>query len=225
MQQVRNISSINRNGKIKNHYDIYINDQCACTIHEDILIKHRLLSDVEVPEELFQLLLRDQQIQEAYLRVIKWLAIRQRTEREIRMFLMKKKVDDKIIDECILRLMNDNYINDIQTSMHLTEERIQKHGKGKKWIGNELMRKGVDSKIINYAMSHIDDQKELDSAIKEGQKRWNIISNKAENANVINKLYHFLSRRGYSYVIIQEAIQQITSIEIDYNSVDLDSWD
>ncbi len=152
MQQVRNISSINRNGKIKNHYDIYINDQCACTIHEDILIKYRLLPEVEMPDELFELILKDQQLQEAYLRVIKWLALRQRTEREIRVFLKKKNVNDKIIDECIFRLMNENYINDIQTSMHLAEERIRKNGKGKKWVSNELMHKGVDSSLIKQVI-------------------------------------------------------------------------
>jgi regulatory protein len=215
MQQVRNISSINRNEKIKSHFDIYINDQYACTIHEDILVKYRLLSEIEVPDELFQLVLKDQQIQEAYLRVIKWLALRHRTEQEIRVFLKKKNVKDKIIDECIFRLMNENYINDIQTSMHLAEERITKQGKGKRWVSNELMHKGVDSSLINQVISHIDDQQELNSAIKIGQKKWQLISSKFENIETITKLYNFLSRRGYSSPIVRKAIHHITSTQID----------
>jgi regulatory protein len=205
------ITSVEVQKKQKHRYNIFINDQFSFAVHEDVLMKHRLFKGQSVDPGKLQEVLMDEERQDAYLKALRWLGNRQRTEREIWTYLKKKEYEDTVIDDCIKRLEAQRYVDDIRLSRTLSEERLKLQGKGKQWIRQELLHKGVDKGIVQETIASIDAADELESATVLARKRWKTLSGQEDQLGAKRKLYGFLARRGFSSSAVQQAVKEATA--------------
>ncbi len=136
------------------------------------------------------------------------LKFRNRSQYEIETKLKEKKYSDGIIEQTIDYLKKARFIDDRRFARDWIKARLNKPF-GLKRISFELKHKGVDEEIIQGAVNEIKDTfleeaLVLSLAQKQTAKYGNI-----EPLKVKQRLFGFLSRRGFSMEAIQKAIQKI----------------
>jgi regulatory protein len=201
------ITKVEMQKRNKHRYNIYIDDQYAFSVHEDVLIKHRLLKGESVTADRMQAVVHDEERSDAYMKAIRFLGTRPRTVKEVQMKLQSAGYEQPVIEETLRRLSEQQYIDDKQFAKQWTEHRIHSQRKGKAYIRQELLHKGVDRELVQEALQHIDPDEELSSAIEIGGKKWRQTS--GQLAERQRKTMAFLLRRGFSADIVQQAVRKI----------------
>ncbi|MDT2237281.1 hypothetical protein P7H19_14695 [Paenibacillus larvae] len=84
MERIQRITKVERQKRSKHRYNIYLDEEYAFSVHEDIMIKHRLLKNEEVETSRLQEIMLDEERQSAYLKAIKQIGIRPRSMHEVR---------------------------------------------------------------------------------------------------------------------------------------------
>jgi regulatory protein len=204
------ITKIEQQKGNKRRYNVYVNDDYAFAVHEDILIKHRLLKGVFVTNEQMAVVLKDEEQNDAYLKAVRFLGFRPRTRKEVRQRLQQEGYEEGLIDETLQRLANERYLDDKEFAKMWTEHRIHSQKKGKALIRQELLQRGVDREHVQEALQHIDREEELQSAVEIGAKKWRQTS--GETFDRKRKTAAFLMRRGYSGEVVQQALRIIIDI-------------
>ena len=139
-----------------------------------------------------------------YNKTLRFLSYRPRSEKELRDKLKKKKTSGEIINKIILRLKENNFINDEEFVKWWIEQRTTFKPRSFRLIKMELKQKGVSNdlieKVIDDLRLTIDD---LKSAKKLIQKRLSRYKNLPREKK-FQKIARFLSSRGFDYDIIKE---------------------
>ncbi|WP_309122957.1 RecX family transcriptional regulator [Paenibacillus sp.] len=207
------ITSVEKQKKQQYRYNVFIDDEFAFAVHEDVLMRHRLFKGQSVPPDRLEEVLRDEERQDAYVKAVRWLGNRPRTEKEIRTYLVRKEYEPSAIDDCVRRLTEQRYVDDERFSRSLAEERLQRQGKGKQWIKQELLQKGVAKATVQEAVGDIDPEEEKASATTVARKRWRTLSGQEDRVAAKRKLYAYLARRGFSAAAVREAVREATADE------------
>jgi regulatory protein len=210
--------------KRKQRYNIYINEQFAFGVHEDILIKHRLVKGQAIDQARMEMIVKDDELQQAYLNALKWLGVRARTSKEVRERLITKEYTEDIVEEVLRRLREQKYIDDTDFAKRWADERVRLHKKGRRWVRQELKEKGVPEQAIHDALSEVDEETEWVSALSLGQKRWGRGSSKSDEPwQRKQRVLAFLVRRGYSVELASRVVKKLA--EGEPTASDDESWE
>lgn len=152
---------------------------------------------------------------QAYQRCLQLLSRREYAQQELRQKLKQYQTDPHVIDDCLARLLADNYQSDQRFAEMFCRTRVsQRHGSKK--IRYELQQKGIDETLIETALA------EYQTAWVENAAY--LIQRKAPRANVgeifndftlKSKISRFLLGKGYDYDTINHAFELLRS-ESDY---------
>ncbi|TDF98352.1 recombinase RecX [Paenibacillus piri] len=204
------ITKVERQKRSKDRYNLYIDEQFACSIHEDILIKYRLVKGVEVSRNEMNEIAQAEDKQRAYLDAVRLLASRLRSEQELTFRLKQKGYDGRLITDTLERLKREKYIDDRLFAEQLAKQRIGSQKKGRNWVKQELKQKGVKPEQINQAIEQIDEDTEYSSALELALKKYRTEA-AADVLKAKRKAIAFLQRRGYSSGVISKVMKQIGS--------------
>jgi regulatory protein len=195
----------------KHRFNIYLDEAYAFSVHEDILIKHRLLKGQTISEEELRSVLLDEERNDAYLKALRFLGARPRTNKEVRQKLQAAGYEEAVIEETVRRLESERYVDDRQFAKQWTEQRLYSQNKGKAFIRQELLQKGVDRVHIQEALQGIEWEDELSSAVEIGAKKWRQTS--GETLERKRKTAAFLLRRGFSNEVVRQALRKINEVK------------
>lgn len=201
------ITAIERQKASRYRYNIFIDEQFAFSVHEDIMIKHRLLKGETVEREAMGVIVQDDERHQAYLEAIRYIGRRPRALNEVKLHLKHKGYEPEQIAETVARLQAEGYLNDEAFAKLWTEHRIMTQRKGRRWVQMELSQKGVEEESISAALSGIDPEEEYLGALEAGAKKWRITS--GETAERKQKVMVFLMRRGYSGELANRIIRRL----------------
>lgn len=140
----------------------------------------------------------------------KFLKIRPRSELEIRQKLKYKKFSESEINKQISNLKKQDIINDKRFAQFWINYRTEYKIRGKKFIEFELKQKGIKKEIIDDLLQNYN---EAESILEIAREKYQLL----KNENPIKrkqKLFGYLLRRGFSYDIARNAINDI--IEEEY---------
>lgn len=146
-----------------------------------------------------------------YNRALRYLSYRPRSEKEIREKLIRtrsrKKVEkvDKVIDQIINKLKEQNLLNDEEFARWWIEQRTVFRPKGIRLIRMELKQKGISDEMIEFPISN-----EVDMAKKLIQKRIDRYKS-LPRQEIYTKLCQFLARRGFDFDVIKKSIDEVLS--------------
>ncbi len=195
------ITDITQQKKRSDRYSIYIDGEFALGLSQNDLVDLGLKIDQEItPQELEQYR-HDSELGKAYDKALNYISIRDRSEKEINDYLYKKQYAQEIIKEVISKLENLGLIDDVKFVHTWIQWRASKLSSKIK-IRQELMQKGIDSQIINEALASIDETEEVAKAKELADKY-------AYRYDSRQKLMAYMSRRGYSYDVIRQAIEDL----------------
>ncbi|WP_281887532.1 RecX family transcriptional regulator [Paenibacillus sp. YYML68] len=202
------ITLIERQPRTRHRYNIHLDGVYAFSVHEDLMIRYRLLKGAVVESEELERLLVDEERHKAYLSAVRLLSSRLRSEHELRARLMEKEFESSIIDHCLDRLRSEGYLNDALFAEQLAKQRSESQRKGRHWIKQELKQKGVPKEHIEAALEQVDEQTEVEGAYKLVSRRyaneWQEDSVKARR-----KATGFLMRRGYSMNVALKVMDRL----------------
>jgi regulatory protein len=139
--------------------------------------------------------------------VLRFLTIRPRSQYELERRLTRKGYPNFDIKKMIVRLKDQNLINDREFAAAWVRNRSLLRPTGKRLLFWELKQKGIAREIIDEVLS-FDDKVELDlaRAALENKNRLYVGLDPFEKKQ---KLLAFLSRRGFAYPIAKTAIEKL----------------
>ncbi len=157
-------------------------------------------------EAAFETLLRERAYPFALEKAVSLLAVRARTEKELRDALHQCAYPEETIDRVMARMQEAGYLNDADFAAQWAASRTGK-GMGTRRIGMELRRKGVSSETIGQTLDAIDEDELLEGALKTARKaaKGRDLSLPAER----QKVSAALIRRGYGYDHARKALSQL----------------
>ncbi len=175
--------------------------------------KFHLQKDQEIDSDLYKNLKLIALKNKAYGDAINFLSYRIRTEKEINDKL-KKKYNEDIIEIIMERLQAEGLINDSYFAKIYIESKLNSTNWSIRKVQYQLKNLGVENNIIQEELAKIDSQNaEYNNAkriIEKQIDRWK--SKYKENYLLKNKLYSYLSSRGFQYdtisVIIEEFLHE-----------------
>lgn len=162
---------------------------------------------------------KDEIFQRVLVKIMVFLAYKQRTRKEIstrleRYLKSQKNLDgetaEDIYNKVIKYLEQNKLINDQEFIKLFVESKSGgKKAFGKRTIENRLIAKGISrSDAKQYLDSAIKEEDELKAAIGLLEKKFNYPPKNVKNDNK-NQLGRFLLSRGFSYLVSRQAVDYL----------------
>lgn len=153
---------------------------------------------------------KDQE-KEAYNFVLKLIGVHLRTIFEIENKLKDKNFSQKVIDQTIVLLKDQGYLDDKQYAEAWIEERIKNRPSGRALCWKKLREKGIEKDIIDKILGQIlDEKKEIKLALKLAQnKKAELKARQVHWKKIPGRIGFFLQSRGFPTNIIIEVLEQL----------------
>lgn len=135
--------SLRKNGL----YDVHLSNGDKMAVHEESLVRHRLLSGRQLTEEELKEIYESIQYDQAYVDALKYISYKLRSQYEIRAY-MEEEYESYVIDDVVKRLMEENYINDEMYAEALKNTMLNTSDKGPGLLERELKKQRIDEDII-----------------------------------------------------------------------------
>ena len=135
-----------------------------------------------------------------YQRTLEWVLMRPRSEKEVRDYLCKKIYEKKIEEEeyinlIVEKLCSKGYLDDTKFAEYYVENRFVKKGISRKRLRMELVKRGVDTEIIEQVLDGRNDEEEILKIIAKKRAKYDD-----------EKLIAYLCRQGFPYQLAQSLV-------------------
>lgn len=192
--------------KDKNRANIYLDGEFAFGISLEELLKRGLNVGKEIgSEQLKEIKAKDAE-ERVYGNAINFVTMRARSEKEIKLWFKRKKIDTNTETEIFNRLKSINLVDDKKFAAWWVEQRLTFRPKSRRALRMELKQKGVSEEIIDEALKDPDLTSEKETAkdlLSKNTKKFARYPEKERKKKMIG----FLGRRGFSWEIIKKAIE------------------
>lgn len=203
------ITSIEQQKKNRSRYNIYINHEFSFAVHEDILVKYRLMKGREIdPEEIKEVLIAEER-NRAMQYALRFLSYRPRTATEVSEHLQRKGFLREDIDGIISYLQDKKYLDDQSYALQWVEERKRLKPRGRSLLRMELIQRGIDDHLADQALEdQLTGQEE-----REMIENW--IHKKCSQKKFPNlyemkkRIVPFLQRKGFPLDLILEVVHTV----------------
>lgn len=142
--------------------------------------------------------------------VYRLLAARARSRGELRQALLRKEIDEDVADGVLQKFVDAGLVDDAAFAEEWVHSRQRTQGLGRKALGFELRRKGVDGHLVEAALSTVDSDVEAERARELVQRKLRSMSS-LDYTTKMRRLVGMLARKGYSeglaYRVVREEIE------------------
>lgn len=206
------ITAVHQDHKNKHRYHIYVDDELAFSVHEDILVKYNLFKGTELDPAFWEEILAAEERNKAYLLALRYIGIRPRTASQLEKYLSDKGFPVETAREIARRCEQDGYIDDATFAKQWVNERMRLKAKSGLVLRMELQMRGISRDLIELAMQQISREDEVEAARKLAAKR---IKRAALPLSweEEQKLCQMLQRKGFSNAIIQQVRRELREEE------------
>lgn len=175
-------------------YKVYLDDNQNIILHENIILKYDLLIKKEITD--LNQIIKDNNNYIVYDISLKYISTKMRSENELRMYLKKKEIDNKLINDTINKLKQNGYINDRQYAKYYIMDKINLNKYGPNKIKTELLKLKIDKDIIEEELQNINKtdilnnlESIVDKSIKSNKSYAGDVLKQRILSNLINKGY------------------------------------
>jgi regulatory protein len=179
------------------------------SIHEDLLIRHRLFKGLELTESAIADIQAEDNKYRAYAMAIHYLGLRPRTSKEIERYLQRKEIEPESIAYAVERLEQERLIDDEDYARRFAESRLRAGGKGRLLIKQELKMRGVNKNTADAASRELGRDAEQAAADQVAAKKWRSMTGELHDKR--RKLAQFLLRRGFPMEVTMLAVKRAST--------------
>lgn len=206
------ITSIEEQKGNKKRFNVYIDGDFAFKVHEDVVVWHKLAVGKELSDTFIDEVILAEEQSKANNHALKLLGYRAQSEYEIRNKLSQKGYESNTIEGTILYLKRNGLIDDYAFAKSLVNDELNIKLSGYRLIKQKLLQKGISKEICQRILEEtIDEEDALSACIMLAEKKLNTICRNDDKADKIRKVGAFLQRKGYSYDMVQQAINRLFS--------------
>lgn len=202
------ITRLERQKRNKQRINVYINEEYAFALHEDVLIKYRLTKGAELDETDMRELLEAEERSRAEQYALRHIGFRPRTTEEVRQYLLGKGFPNEVAAEIIARFVKRKYLDDRLYARQWIEERMRLKPRGSRLLRQELQHKGVDSRLIEEALNELDRDEEYEACLACARKKC-AHRTFTSYTEMRDKTGPFLQRKGFSLETINRVLRQL----------------
>ncbi len=200
------ITKIEAQKKNSERVNIYINEEFAFGLSLELVYTHSLKKGMEVDADfLNNVLLHEEQLKANNI-ALRFLGYRMRAEKEIKDRLYKENFDENIIENTIEYLRRNKLVDDFEFAKTFARDKMNLNNYGPQKIRFDLYQKGIDKQIIDEVLA--EDNSEYKRCLEAAEKKIYSYRND-DNQSKYRKLSGFLARRGYSYPIIKDVLNEL----------------
>lgn len=127
-------------------------------------------------------------------KLIKFVTLRPRSEKEISRWFSRKKIDEKRQKEYLDRLKELEFLDDEKFARWWVDQRLSFRPRSKRELTSELVRKGIERALIKKIINEFEID-EVEIAEKLLSKR---------NYQDLQKAVAYLARKGFDWETIKE---------------------
>ncbi|MBV7328647.1 RecX family transcriptional regulator [Chloroflexi bacterium TSY] len=199
---VKTITAIKIQKRNRQRVNVFLDNEYAFAIA--LSIAERLKRGQTLDPTEITTLKHEDGILQAYQASLHYLSFRQRTEKELMLYLQKKEYTEEVIVVTLERLRNNGYVDDAEFARAWVANRIRLKPRGARALQYELRAKGVSHEIIDHALSNLDEAAAAWSAIQSRLVRWQEL----DQQTFRQKVAGFLSRRGFGFDVVQSVLER-----------------
>lgn len=190
--------------KKNNKIFLKLEDSSVIETDKDCLNNTALSIGDDLDEETIGYLVKCNQIKKIKLTAFRILSKRLHSKFELRQKLLKKGYHSSEIEEILIELQNENYIDDERYSKLYFEEQISHRKNGLIKIVNNLRKKGISKRLIQELESeHAGNTDYFNNACHLAEKKLNSASYKyLDKVKIKSKLFMYLKQKGFENDII-----------------------
>lgn len=196
--KIENIKKLN-SGK----YKLTFENKDKMITYDDVILNNGLLFKHEIDTKMLDKLAKDNYYYDIYNKLIKYISIRIRSNKEINQYLEKFNLDTKTKNEIIDNLKKIGLINDLFFTKAYINDKLYLSNSGPYKIANELKEHDIDDLTIDEALSKIDNEFLIDKLSKIIFKKIKT-NHKYSTYMLKQKLLSELINQGYDKDMIVE---------------------
>jgi regulatory protein len=199
------ITKIETQKKRAGRYSVFLDDLFSFALSANDLLAIGLHVGQELSEEELERIRESVCVGEAYDKALNFICVRKRSKAEVVTYLRQKNdYGDEVIEYTIERLVLNKLIDDVAFARSWIADRNQLKPRSRRILQQELRYKGISSEIAEFALEGVDQEIELNNAITIATKKLTRITDQ-------QKLIAYLMGQGFSYSIVKQAIEQLSS--------------
>lgn len=208
------ITSVEAQKNSPHRFNIFLDGQFAFGADEDLVVDYHLSLGKMIDQITLEKLLFEAEVGKLMERMYRLFNIRQRSEKEVRLYLQKllfkRKIQGKqefsqeAVELLIKKLHQKGLLSDEKFAKAWVESRSKK--KGKIALKLELLKKGIAKDTIDEVLEQnpVDERLVAKQLLEKKLKIWKSISPKELRI----KAYQFLMRRGFNFEIIKTVVEK-----------------
>ena len=189
-------------------YKIVLNNKEKLITYDDVILKNNLLFDKEIDPSFLHTIESDTKFYDIYTKVLRFLSIRMRSEKEIILYLNKQQLDKEDQKKIIEKLKEQNLINDRLFCKAYISDKLYLGKLGPNRIYQELLEHEIDITCIQEEFEKIEEetiQKKLEKMILK-----KVSQNQKYSTYVLKqKLLQEMTQLGYEKDMVCEILNQI----------------
>lgn len=194
------ITSIKQQVKNPERVSIFVDGKYEFSLSLDELVKYKLKNDQEFDKadvKRFKKISADGKLRG---RALEWLMNRPHSERELRDYLYRKKVEPEQIESLVSEMTKKGYLNNAKFAAWFTELQARR-GKSDRAIRSELFKKGIGREVADEVLEDGagDETKRLKAMIHKKQKL-------SRYKNDPQKLMQYLVSQGFGWQDVKAAL-------------------
>ena len=152
----------------------------------------------------------EEHLKQVYQKAASFCAYQERTHEEVRLKLEKLQILSDDAEEVIVKLIEDNYLNEERYAKTYAGGKFRVKKWGKKRILIELKRKNLSEYSIRSAMKEIKEADYKETLQKLAEKKRESLSKKETNKLLLKKkLATFLMQKGYEPELVWETVEKL----------------
>jgi len=207
MSEVRKITAIELQKKRKDRYSVFVNNEFAFGIHQDVLLKSGIAAGDELSLRQIhkiQIMEEDRAAKEKAMQLLK---VRDRSLYELRQRLSRTGFSEESINRTIADLKKYDLLNDTKFAKMFSRSRMITKPVGAFYLKREMIKKGLSESDIKAGVEEAYREKsEYDYArivAQRGKKKYQ----KLEPDKAKQRVSDLLARRGFHYEMISDVIE------------------
>jgi regulatory protein len=199
------ITAIKQQVKRADRYSVYVDGAYAFSLSESGLLEQRLASGQELTGAEFASLKKAAGLDKAYGNALRYVAMRPRSEWELRDYFRRKAIDDEAATQIIDRLRGIGLLDDTAFATAWLRNRRLLKSVSQRRLRQELQQKHVSTEIIDQVLA--DDETDDRHALYE------LAQKKRARYPDRQKFMQYLARQGFRFDDIKLVLDELDAAD------------
>ncbi len=197
------ITAILGQARRRGRFNIFIDGAYAFSLEESLAARlevGRELSPAEIAE-----LKRQNLLESAYQAALRYIALRPRSEKEMRLYLTRRGLGREAAEGLLERLRAEGWVDDGAFAAFWVDNREAFRPKGRWALSAELREKGVADEAIEAALEALDEEESAQRAAEKALRRYASLEEEAFR----RRLSGYLQRRGFTLEVCRRIVERL----------------